>query len=223
MIRACAWCSPDSCGVITPKSRFSQFRSPGRVSSEELTELIGRPIKYASRMTFECRACLYAAGLALKTCDWLDGASREIGLVGAGYDGCLLADDRYFHDYVTSGRSLGRGNLFIYTLPSSTLGEVAIALGLTGPGLHIHGERDPLGTLAQQAEQFIADGETDAMLALWSDAVSAVCLAIDRAKDASDKSPSFPSPDMSRAWLDLPVESNPACLARRLALLAGSA
>jgi hypothetical protein len=178
MIRACSWCSPDHCGVLTPDGVGSRSHVASLMSNEALTALIGQPVKYFARMTAECRACLCAAGLVMKTCGWLTQSPGEVGVIGAGYDGCLAADQNYFRDYVASGRSLGRGSLFIYTLPSSTLGEVAIALALTGPGLHIEGERDPLETLARHAEQLVADGEADAILALWSDAASAVCLAI---------------------------------------------
>ncbi len=153
-------------------------------------------------MTSECRACLCAAALMLNACDWSKDPPPEIGLVGAGYEGCLTADENYFRDYVRSGRSMGRGNLFIYTLPSSTLGEVAIALALTGPGLHIHADRDPLGTLVREATEFVADGEAEAMLALWSDSTSAVCVAIDRGKESG---------------MVLPAEADPTSLARRLA------
>ena len=210
MIRACSWCSADSCGVVTPDGRNNQFFEPSPVANGDLANFLGRPIKYLSRMTRECRACLCAAGLVMKTSGWLDTPPGDIGLVGAGYEGCLIADQKYFHDYVTSGRSLGRGSLFIYTLPSSTLGEAAIAPGLTGPGMHIQAERDPLGTLAREAAQFVADSEAKAMLTIWSDATSAVCLAIDGA----------PSTDRALEWLHLPVESDPTTLARRLAALA---
>ncbi|MGQ9499188.1 MAG: hypothetical protein ACUVQ6_02265 [Dissulfurimicrobium sp.] len=39
----------------------------------------------------------------------------------------------YFRDYLDSGRRLARGALFIYTFPSSLLGEAAIHFGLKGP------------------------------------------------------------------------------------------
>jgi len=42
-----------------------------------------------------------------------------------------------FLDYVQAGRKLGRGSLFIYTLPSSPLAEAAIHFGLQGPVLYI--------------------------------------------------------------------------------------
>jgi len=128
-------------------------------------------------MSPECRACLLAAGLALDAAGWPRREGGEIGVVAAGYEGCLKADQDYFRDYVDSGRTLGRGNLFIYTLPTSIMGEVAIALSLAGPTLHVQDDRRPLGGLVEQAERFVAEGEAAGILALWSDPHASVCLA----------------------------------------------
>ncbi len=105
-------------------------------------------------------------------------ALREIGLLAAGSEGLLQANEQYFRDYVATGRTLGRGNLFIYTLATSALGEVAIVLSLTGPSMFIQDDARPLSALVRHGEQMIADGEAGGMLALWSDASAAVCFAI---------------------------------------------
>lgn len=117
---------------------------------------------------------------------WQESGNPEIGLVCGDFDGCLAANQEYFRDYVATGRTVGRGNLFIYTLPTSVLGEVAIVLSLTGPCLFIHDETRPLAALARHAREFVADGEADAMLALWSDSSAAVCLAIEGGEDDSE-------------------------------------
>ena len=82
-------------------------------------------------------------------------------------------------DWFAGGRSLGRGNLFIYTLPSSTMGEIAIALGLRGPAVHIHDAHHPAQILIRHARRLLEDGEADGILALWSDSKAAVCFAVD--------------------------------------------
>ena len=76
------------------------------------------------------------------------------------------------------GRTLGRGNLFIYTLATSALGEVAIGLSLTGPSMFIQDDARPVTAMLRHGEQMVADGEAGGMLALWSDSSAAVCLAI---------------------------------------------
>jgi hypothetical protein len=105
-------------------------------------------------------------------------APPEIGLLCARSEGLLLANEEYFRDYVAMGRTLGRGNLFIYTLATSALGEVAIALALTGPSMFIQDDARPLAALVRHGEQMVADGEAGGMLVLWSDSSAAVCLAI---------------------------------------------
>jgi hypothetical protein len=205
MIRAASWCSPESCGVVTIDNAGNQFCAPPLLSNDQMTRLIGRTIKYLSRMTPECRNSLCAAGLAMQSSGWRRDGSFSIGIVGAGYDGCLVADQNYFRDYLASGRSLGRGNLFIYTLPTSTLGELAIALTLIGPSMHIEEAAHPPAGLSRHANALIADGEADAMLAVWSDAANSVCLAIDT---------------MPGGGLSIPEFSDPAGLARHLASVA---
>lgn len=189
MIRAVAWFCADHHGVFVPGGRSWQKPSPKLSVTADVLALVGRPVNYYPRMTTEARFCLCAASMALGATPWRESGNPEIGrpeigrpeigLVCGGFDGCLAANQEYFRDYVASGRSVGRGNLFIYTLPTSVLGEVAIVLALTGPCLFIHDETRPLPALARHARQLVADGEADAMLALWSDSSAAVCIAVE--------------------------------------------
>lgn len=55
------------------------------------------------------------------------------GIIGVNNTGAVDADYNYFNDYFSNGRSLGRGNLFVYTLSSSILSVVSISLGIKGP------------------------------------------------------------------------------------------
>ncbi len=178
MIRAASWFCADHCGVYAPAGGSLEQRSPAFSTTAEIPALVGRPVKYYARMTPETRCCLFAASLALKNARW-DANTREIGLLSAGSDGCLRANGEYFQDYVANGRTLGRGNLFIYTLPTSALGEVAIALSLTGPCMFIHEGDDPVVSLGRIGGQMISDGEAGGMLGLWSDSEAAVCLLIE--------------------------------------------
>ena len=95
---------------------------------------------------------------------------------------------------MANGRTLGRGNLFIYTLPTSALGEVAIALSLTGPCMFIHEGDDPVASLGRIGGQIISDGEASGMLGLWSDSEAAVCLLIEPGAIESNQLPPPASP-----------------------------
>jgi len=176
MIRAATWFTPHHHGVYAPGGESWQMPMPA-----DMPSLIGRPVRNFQRLTGEAWFCLSAASLAMKAAEL---EKREIGLLFAGSKGGLLANRNYFRDYVENGRTLGRGNLFIYTLPTSVSGEVAIALALTGPCLFIQNDSRPLPSLIEHAEQMLADGEADAMLLFWSDPIAAVCLAIEKGDDA---------------------------------------
>jgi hypothetical protein len=175
MIRAAGWFNLQTHGAVGPSGKSWHKASPDVSQSAPILEIVERPVKYLPRMTVETRCCLCAAALAMKAADWQGG---EIGLLSAGADGLLKANEEYFRDYVATGRSLGRGNLFIYTLTTSILGEVAIALSLTGPSMFVQHDSDPAAAMLRDAGQMIADGEAKRFLAFWSDAESAICYAV---------------------------------------------
>jgi hypothetical protein len=183
VIQVVSWFCAEHCGSIVAAGRREERRSPALSAAEEIIALICRPVKYYSRMTTEARSCLCAASLAMRAADWRE---MEVGLLAANEEGWSAANHEYFRDYLANGRSLGRGNLFIYTLPTSALGEVAIALKLTGPTLHISEDTRPIAGMIRQAEQMLADGEAQGMLVLWSDTQAAVCLAICGGEEAGE-------------------------------------
>lgn len=178
MIHAAAWLSPQYCGVLGPGGKSWEKRSPDLSDLSQASALIGVPVKNFGRMTLESRYCLCAASMAKETAKWTSASHPEIGLVAAGYAGVIEADRQYYTDYLVNGRSIGRGNLFIYTLPTSAAGEVAIPLKLTGPMLHVQGDAKPVGTILRTALRLVADKEADGILALWSDLDAAVCFAV---------------------------------------------
>jgi len=160
-------------------SRAWERASPAFSSAEEVPALMGRPVKYYARMTRETRCSLFAATLAVES----SGArpdGTEIGLISAGSDGWMQASAEYFRDYVEHGRTLGRGNLFIYTLPTSGLGEVAIALGLSGPCMFAHDAKNPTAGLCRTGGQMLTDGEAQMILGIYSGPDAAVCLNLHR-------------------------------------------
>jgi len=176
VIQAVAWFCKEHCGSLTRAGAAVDRKPPAFSAADDVIALVGKPVKYYSRMTAEARSCLCAASLAMQAANWPE---MEVGLLAAHESAWRTANEEYFRDYLANGRSLGRGNLFIYTLPTSALGEVAIALKLTGPTLHIGQDEQPIAGLIRHGEQMVGDGETGGMLALWSDNQAAVCLAID--------------------------------------------
>ena len=103
-------------------------------------DLFGRPVKNLGRFNRVARTTISACALALMDAGVScadEGEPHDIGLLGTNAAGCLEANRAYFQDYLAGGRTLARGNLFIYTLPSSPLAETAIHFGLAGPMLYV--------------------------------------------------------------------------------------
>ena len=160
-------------------------------------DLLGGPVKNIGRFDavsrLTCCACALAlrdAGLSVDEC-----RKQAIGLVGANAEGSLAANRAYFTDYLQAGRKLGRGNLFIYTLPTSPLAEAAIHFGLQACLLYVgypangltavppaHGapadERTALPAglpeLLHTAAELIADGQAARILAVRADGQEAM-------------------------------------------------
>lgn len=64
----------------------------------------------------------------------------EITIIGFGGDGVRHSNPAYWKDYIDHGRRRGRGTLFVDTLASIPLCEVAIALQLHGPAGYLQGK-----------------------------------------------------------------------------------
>ncbi len=113
--------------------------------------------------------------------------TSETGLLVAGPEGAQDANLSYFRDYIAAGRGLGRGNLFIYTLPTSPAAETAIAFGLNGPLLYSgRGVADGRHAL-QDAARLVAAGQARTMLCTLVDRDAVACYAI-----SSQKQPDQP-------------------------------
>ena len=123
-----------------------------------------------SRMTcLACELALQDAGV-----EYSPDTRQEIGILGAGFEGSLAANAVYFKDYVESGRTLARGNLFVYTLPTSPLGEAAIHFGFQGPIFSLISPTTPLADALEAALLLVKSGDAPAMLVVQADAGSAV-------------------------------------------------
>jgi 3-oxoacyl-[acyl-carrier-protein] synthase II len=172
---ALASTSEPASGTMKSHQSYVQ-KSPELSATKEMLDLIGQSPKYFARMTAEARRFLVTAGLAIQSAGWKQTA--DIGILAAGYTGWLAGSAEYFRDYVAQGRSLGRANLFIYTLPTSAPSEVAVALGLTGPTLHLQHSDHPAAYLIREAIAIVQNQEAAGVLCLWGDEQSAVCVAV---------------------------------------------
>ena len=143
-------------------------------------EYFSYPIKNFGRFDRLSRLACGAVALAAKDAgiEYGEGRKQGLGLLGTNPEGSLRGNIAYFDDYVRCGRTLGRGNLFLYTLPSSPLAEAAVHFGFQGPVLYVGGPDGALGDLMTAAAGMVRRGEAPAVLVLDLRATEAVCLAL---------------------------------------------
>ena len=153
---------------------FVRPRNFGRFSAE-------------SRMAFHAIAhALEEAGL---TPDGNGLLRSRVGVIACDRAGSGAANRAYFSDYVGSGRVLGRGQLFVYTLPTSVAAECAIACRLTGPLLYVAEPDGGDGCALRAARGLTADDLADAVviLSVTSEEACASVVTLDGHLAASEK------------------------------------
>lgn len=143
---------PPANGAFALPRNFGRFSAEARLAFHAVVQALGE------------------AGLTLDGTGFLryrDGQSRiRVGVVAFDRDGSGAANREYFSDYVRSGRVLGRGQLFVYTLPTSVAAECAIACRLTGPLLYVAEPDGGDGCALQAARGLLADSLADAVVML---------------------------------------------------------
>jgi hypothetical protein len=125
-------------------------------------------------------ACAVALALRDADIDYAPTIKQDIGIIGTSSEGSLKSDIAYFRDFVDNGRTLARGNLFIYTLPSSPLAEAAIHCGLVGPLLYATRREQPLSAIMNTAAEIVAGREAELMLAGLATDEEALYVVLDR-------------------------------------------
>jgi len=171
-------------------------------SASSKRDIFSHPFKNFGRLDAVSKSVACAVALAMRDAgmDYSPQHKRQIGIVGTSREGSLRTDVEYFRDYIQSGRTLSRANLFIYTLPSSPLGEAAIHFGFLGPLLYAATGDGSLLPILDMASGIIEGGEADIMLAGAAGEEEAVFLVLGR----SGTAPAFCSIEQARAALAAP-------------------
>lgn len=152
IISGIGWISGSSCGSLRLR-RQEAFQEPSVLyTALEQEGVFSTPLK---KVRWFCdlsqRFCL-ASGLALRDAGKPSLNSSQVGMLSLSRDGALDANLKYFKEYIQSGRKSAHGNLFINTLPTSPLAQVAMNLGFKGPIFHLSTAEPAMGGLLERAE-----------------------------------------------------------------------
>jgi len=145
-------------------------------------DIFSHPFKNFGRLDTISKMTVFGVSLALQDAGigYSPTGKQDIGIIGTNAEGSLRSDIEYFRDYLESGRTLSRGNLFIYTLPSSPIGEAAIHFGFLGPVLYAVREGNALSAVLDMANEMLVADEAPVMLAGRAEAEEAMFFVIGR-------------------------------------------
>jgi 3-oxoacyl-[acyl-carrier-protein] synthase II len=184
MISICGmgWITGNEYGCVMKGERVA-YKDDTRLEGLSKKGIFAYPFKNFGRLDVVSKATAHAVALALRDAGiaYSQERKQDIGIIGTNRSGSLASDILYFKDYVECGRTLGRGNLFIYTLPSSPLGEAAIHFGLMGPLVYAAGPDASMATALDMAVDMLLLDEASTMLAGKSEEHEAVYVVL--AKD----------------------------------------
>jgi 3-oxoacyl-[acyl-carrier-protein] synthase II len=175
------WLSKEGYGCIRSGLQHTYESGEGAHTLPK-RDIFSHPFKNFGRLDAISKMTVFGVSLALQDAgiEYSPIVKQDIGIVSTNAEGSLRSDIEYFSDYLAGGRTLSRGNLFIYTLPSSPLGEAAIHFGLLGPVAYVAKENDALTAVLDMAEEMILANESPTMLAGTAEADDAVFFVISR-------------------------------------------
>ncbi len=151
------WVSENAYGSV--QKQIQKNNVEDIYSSLKADAILGERVKNFGRFDTQTRRAFYAAALALHDANF-SNHWKNVALIGTGREESTQANRTYFKDYVDHGRKLARANLFIYTLPTSPLAEIAIHFKLDGPLFYTSDH------LLRTANGLLSDGDASHVLAL---------------------------------------------------------
>ncbi len=142
---------------ITLKNLYQELLTQG-ILPNELNEF--------KRMSDKSKRAVLAAALACYESFQPTVDGSRVAMLSADYNCCLTENQQYFSDYISFGRVMGRGNLFVNTLPTTPLAEISLALSFTGPLYFIASFERPLFLLMEESCSLLESGEAEQVITL---------------------------------------------------------
>lgn len=147
-IKSIGWSLSDSVGGFPGKTfPIATDQKP------EKSDIFSKPFKNFGRLDDMSKAACTAVAFALRSVDsYPKDEKQPISILFSNPRGSLNSDTEYYKDYIEFGKTAGRANLFLYTLPTSPLGEVSVHFGLTGNIAYFADSENPLKVMIEAAE-----------------------------------------------------------------------
>ncbi|MDP8266445.1 MAG: hypothetical protein P9M07_05805 [Candidatus Aceula meridiana] len=188
------WITEDRFGSIF-RENITEYTDRKKVHSifRDASILLA-PIKNFGRFDKVSRNTCLAISLALFDAgiDYSKGTMQDFGILSTDEEGCLQSNIEYFKDYVECGRKLSRGNLFVYTLPSTPIAEAAINFGCQGPVLYLTFQEDQTNQILEQGRIMIESKEATNLLIVNASEEESICFLLKEEKGA-----------LKNGWMDL--------------------
>ena len=180
-VRGIGWLTKRGFGCIRSDLQYTYEIDEGHGILPQ-RDIFSHPFKNFGRLDAISRMTAYAVSLALQDAgiEYSPMRKQDIGIVGTNAEGSLRSDVEYFRDYLEGGRTLSRANLFIYTLPSSPIGEAAIHFGFLGPVVYAAGAGNELTAVLDIAGEMVLADEAPLMLAGKAEPDEAVFMVLAR-------------------------------------------
>ncbi len=182
--------------IVTPKraaawgdmQSFSETLA-GAYDFSSIPNLFSYPVKNFGRFPLTAKAACAGCALLFRAAgiEYRQREKHQTALLCSGSPPASIANQTFFRDYLDSGRVMGRGNLFIYTLPTSGPAEVSIHFGLCGPFLYIESTSDPLGELLRAARRTAVTEQIDNSVCLWQDSQTTLALYLRTPSNGADQ------------------------------------
>jgi hypothetical protein len=187
VVTGIGWISETEYGCVRRRLRKGYSDIESLRTDLQGESLFSYPVKGFAKFDRVSQMTCCVAALAFHDAGMSYGQNRkqDIGILGTNLDGCLQSNLDYFNDFVENGRTLGRANYFVYTLPSIPVSEAAIHFQCQGPLLYMAFPVKSVASLLRQTDRMILRGESAAMLAVSASEEDARCFMMRGVDDVS--------------------------------------
>jgi hypothetical protein len=152
----------------TGKDFVSATTETGNVELITLNKCFKRKFKNFGRLDKMSKAIAYALAPLLEKYGYYQKELKKntIHLFFSSEEACNHSDREYFNDFIQYGETAGRANKFLYTLPTSPLGEASVHFGLTGRILFFSTTKNDFNTLFRLLHNSLTASTVEAECAL---------------------------------------------------------